>query len=647
MRIESRRSRHVVVLAGVLWIAVGASPGLAQQNAGVAAGAERAVPVGEAPESLPHHPAETLPVAFSPPRVAPALEGAVMRAWHAPADTFEGWIDQTRRAALLVGAWNLDPGARALIHRGSEGTPLERAQGAVRLAPDLPAAHLALARVLWLQEGSPMAAIRSVVAGLLAARYHTEASLWFGGSALYILATALVATGLLVVLLAGIPSLLHAAHDLGHLVRVPVPLFAGFAGLGALLMVPLLLGEGLLGLALGLLCVGMLYGSNARRLALTLAAVALFCGLHPVPQLASVALSAFPKDPVARAAYTTASGLASPVDLARLERAAETDPLALRGLAIHARQMGNLGTADALYQRLLEEDPTNVALINNAANVRLDLGHVHSALELYDRADALTDSAVVLFNLSQAYGRAFQVDELNRVLAEAQQVDSDLLVQFTRLQRARNENFLVDLPLSTRMMWRRAADAAGDDALTAEFRAGLAPGWLGASADHAAGLLAVLVGALWLLSLRFQPSSGCPRCGTRKCGRCGHPGSSDGLCDSCTRLFYQPEKTDRALRTERVEALRERARRMRRLATLGSVMIPGAAGFLAQRPLRGLLGAFCFTLAAAALVWRGGVVPDPLVAGAAAPIAFMGVASIAGLVYLAVVAVCLASHGED
>jgi tetratricopeptide (TPR) repeat protein len=492
-----------------------------------------------------------------------------------------------------------------------------------------------------------MEAIRSVVAGLMAARHHTEASLWFGGSALYIVAAALVGAGLLVILIAGISSAPHAAHDLGHLVRVPVPLFAGFAGLGALLMVPLLLGEGPLGLTLALLCVGMLYGSNARRLALALAAAALFCGLYPVPRLAAVALSAFPADPVARAAYTTASGLASPVDLARLERAAETDALALRGLAIHARQMGNLGSADALYQRLLENDPTNLELINNAANVRLDLGHVRSALELYDRAAGLADSAVVLFNLSQAYGRAFQVDELNRVLEEAQRVDSELLVHFTRLQRTRNENFLVDLPLSARLMWRRAAEAGGGDALAAEFRAGLAPGWLGASADHAAALLAALVGAVWLLSLRFEPSDWCARCGTRKCSRCGHADGSDGLCNSCTRLFFQPEKTDRALRTERVEALRERARRMRRLATVGSVLIPGAAGFLVQRPLRGLLGAFCFTLAAAAVVWRGGVVPDPLVAGAAGPIAFLGVASIAGLLYLGLVAAGVASLRED
>ena len=103
----------------------------------------------------------------------------------------------------------------------------------------------------------------------------------------------------------------------------------------------------------------------------------------------------------------------------------------------------------------------------------------------------------------------------------------------------------------------------------------------------------------------------------------------------------------RALRTERVEALRERALRMRRLATVGSVLIPGAAGFLVQRPLRGLLGAFCFTLAAAAVVWHGGVVPDPLVAGAAGPIAFLGVASIAGLLYLGLVAAGVASLRED
>ena len=114
------------------------------------------------------------------------------------------------------------------------------------------------------------------------------------------------------------------------------------------------------------------------------------------------------------------------------------------------------------------------------------------------------------------------------------------------------------------------------------------------------------------------------------------------LCEGCTRLFLKPEKTDRALRLERVNALREREQRVRRAATAASVLLPGVAGLLARRPLASLLGTFFFVLTLAALFWRGGVVPDPLVAGAAAPLAFLGLATLAGIAYAVVVATSLA-----
>ena len=62
------------------------------------------------------------------------------------------------------------------------------------------------------------------------------------------------------------------------------------------------------------------------------------------------------------------------------------------------------------------------------------------------------------------------------------------------------------------------------------------------------------------------------------------------------------------------------------------------AGLLARRPLSSLLGTFFFALAIAAVFWRGGIVPDPLVAGAAAPFAFLGIAALAGVCYAIVVA---------
>lgn len=122
----------------------------------------------------------------------------------------------------------------------------------------------------------------------------------------------------------------------------------------------------------------------------------------------------------------------------------------------------------------------------------------------------------------------------------------------------------------------------------------------------------------------------CPRCdGTRGAAR---------SCNSCTRLFYQPEKTERALRAGRIEALRDHSRRVESLQTALSLIVPGAAGWIAQRPLRGYIGTLAFSLAAATLLgWRGRV-PDPGVAGMAGPLAFLCLALACCLIYFATVA---------
>lgn len=637
----TRRPGHSLIgpIVGA-WLVLAAAPAHAQAAAGtdIPMGIESAA----AGEAAPAPPVETAAPAIVS---APAGGNSVMAAWQMPAASLEERVERTRRAALEVGAWNLDPAARALIRGVGGGTSVERAHAAVRLAPDLPAAHLALARALWLDEEAPMAAVHAVVDGLRAAGRHPEASLWFAGSGLYLASAALIAAGLLVIAIGLVACAGHAAHDAGHLLRAPVPQFAGFALIALLLLAPLLAGEGAAGLAIAMLAVAMLYAGTGARLALGLSAAAVFAGMHPLPRLAADALAAFPSDPVAQAAYSTAQGLPSPVDLARLE-GATGDPLAQRALAIHARQTGNLGRADALYQALLERDPTDVALINNAANVRLELGHVKSALDLYERALELADSPVVLFNMSQAYGRSFQVDDLNRALAEAQRAGGELVAHFTSLQRTKGQNFVVDYPLSTAQLWDRALARGEGAALAAEFRARVAPGRLFESRDQAAAVLAVVVGAAWLIARRFAPSRACARCGGRRCPRCGHGSGAGELCMGCTRLFYEPEKTDRTLRVKRIDALRRRELRMRRIATAVSVLVPGAAGVMLRRPLRGFLAAVCFAVAAVAVIWRGGVVPDPLVAGPAGPIAILGAGAIAGFLYVALVAAAVAAARE-
>ena len=134
------------------------------------------------------------------------------------------------------------------------------------------------------------------------------------------------------------------------------------------------------------------------------------------------------------------------------------------------------------YQALVQANPGDASLANNAANVRLALGHMETALTLYDRSLDLTESPLVLFNLAQAYGRAFQVDNLARTLERAQSLDGVAIAELTQLQGATPEGFVVDLPLPDTLVWQRVMASDAGETIAAELRRGFAPGNLGRDA---------------------------------------------------------------------------------------------------------------------------------------------------------------------
>lgn len=611
-----------------------------------------AVTLGSAPaqaqEEMGAPPGEIASLSGDPtrPSAAPSRELALLRAWSERAESLELRVARTRRVALESGTWSFDPAARATLRAERGGDPLERAEAAVALAPQLPLAHMELAEAHWLQEEAPMAALRAVLDALGAIAAHPEASLWFAGSGLFVLAVGVCVGTLLLLVLVLLRAAPDASHDLGHLAPGNPPTFARLALLAALLLVPVAAGEGVFGLALVLLLVGVAYGSAGQRVVLVLAAAALWGALFPMARVSAAALEAFNRDSVARAAFSLSHGLASPADMGRLQ-AASADPLALRALALDARRRGHLGQADALYQRILAIDASDVAALNNAANVRLALGHLESAFELYGLALDFEESPVVLFNLSQAYGRGFHVDELNRTLASAQRVDGELVAEFTALQRNDQESLVVDLPLAVPLLWRRVLAPGSGEALSAALRAPWLPGRLGSSRRLAALSLAASCALGLVLGVSLRRSRGCARCGSRLCERC-ETDRTGALCDSCDVIFNHPERTDRALRLARLEALRKRERRVARATTLASLCVPGAAGLLAGRPLLAFLGALAFAVAGAGFWWRAGVVPDPLIAGSAAPAVFGGVAALALLVYAASLLTSLAArHGGE
>lgn len=577
--------------------------------------------------------------AHASPQVPLGSEDSLERAWVAPAPSLAARVARTRGAALEVGVWNLDSAARALLGDGFPEPAIERSRAALELAPDLPVAHLAHANAQW-RADHPLRALAALVSSVLAIPRHPEAAPWFAGNALVLLAAALMMGGGVCLLVAAASAAPHMSHDLGDWIPRRLPEFARAAVLASLLLVPIALGEGIFGVVVAAAGVAAWGTRGRRRWVVIVAAFALWAGLYPVLELGTRVLTGLQTDAVTRAALVTMRGLGSPMNLPLLESAAERDPLAGWALARRAVRRGELATANAFYEHLLALRPGDPALMNDAANVRLELGHLQSALALYRRAADLSDSAVPRFNLAQTHGRAFDVEQLAAALAEAQEIDGPLVAELSQLPGARVDGIVAGLPVPMSWIWERALASGQGEPLATALRAPLVPGTLGPGVRTAALALCLALGGGGLLAGRVPRSRWCGHCGRRICPRCD-PSQAEvaGLaCADCSRLFTRSGSRGRSsARAQRIRALATRRRRLAGVAWTACVALPGAAGFLADRPLLGLLGALCFGLAASFACFPAGIVPDPLLTGGAAILAFSGVAALASLAYGAVV----------
>jgi tetratricopeptide (TPR) repeat protein len=565
---------------------------------------------------------------MSAPRLTP-----VERAFRAPARDLAERAQRTRLAGLELGVWNLEAAARAALATGS-ASPGEKARAASRLAPDLPSAQMALARASWRERDFATAA-RATAAALAALNRDLEASLWLRAAAWAVLCATLVGGALAFIGLSGVGVARRAIHDVGDWVSTEMPEFARAALLGLAVIAPLLLGEGVLGVALVVLGLGLLFGGRSDRIALTIAAGLLLLGTFHVAGLVATSLHALEADPGVLAVAAAESGNASPLEIARLERAERFEPYAAAALALRARRMGRLEEADARYRALLRARPGDSVLSNNAANVSLALGDSKRAIRLYNDAASALDSAVVYYNLSQAYGHAIQLDQQDRALSRAQAMDLDVVNELSDLHSLLGKTFVADLPTPVGELRARTLAASGERGMRSSLVERWAPGRLGREAVFGAAAFGAVVFSAILLGARLAPSRTCGRCGRRICPRCDGPSPPGAMCAACTRLTKRPETTDPALRMARVTELRHREQRRARLALGVSLLVPGSAGVLAQRPFLGLAGVLFFSAGASCLIGSVGAILDPFALGGAGRVAGALGASLFGALYLA------------
>ncbi len=539
---------------------------------------------------------------------------------------------EIRTRVLELGIDNLDAAARSLIALDDEGNALGNAMLAVGLAPDLPLAHIALARAYW-NESDRGQALSEVVLALKSIPRNLEASAWLIGSLLFMIALVLIAGSTFFILSVGFGELGRAAHDLGDLISNRMPSFARCALLGSILLLPLLVGEGIGGITLAMFAVAFVYGSTRHRMALLLAVALLILGLYPVTQLAATVLRAFESDPVSVAVLASLQGTESDGQVELLESISGEEVLAEHALALRARRVSRIEEAMERYRVLVQARPDDAVILTNYGNLLFREGETEKAVELYERSAIQLDSARLMFNLSQAYARLFRIEEFESSLRAAQSLDADMVAYLSRMG---DSNFVADLPFPIQQIRVRLLSAARKEAPPRVAIDWLLPGYLGESWVHMIGGFLLLAFSATLLAVRFDRASSCTRCGRRICSRCDETVWNAETCDSCHHLFDRPETTDPSMRITRLAELQSREVIRSRIAAFVSIVIPGAGGLLARRPDLGFLGILLFGLATACFVWREGVVPDPLAAGSVGSLVFIVTGSAAAFAYLIV-----------
>lgn len=532
----------------VLWLVASLAP--------IAAGASRSEPL-----AVPRGP---LPTPVLPGGDPGAELDAAADAWRE-----RGYQD------LPVLAW----ASLAASEDGRDPLLLARA---AEFAPEVPAIRLEVA----LRARSP----RQALAGLGAIGSDFPSLVWALTLAGGVLGIAVLATSgiFLAICFARATALL--GHGLGHLSAVRLqPAWSGVLMLFTCLALLPLFGVGPL-LVLAVAAVGaMVYlpRSGAALVATALALSGAVLG-PPLEYWGSLA-SAPARDAGSFAAWRAERGQPLPGDLERMEWALDRrpgDPVLSIGLASTWKRAGDL---DRVLEVLANLDPRAATPVRaRVENLRgivwLARGQVERAVEAFEASDAAKPSAVTLYNLSQAHGRALRLEEQSALYSRATELEPELIADYTRFSGTNVHRFLIDAPLPvTAYLAAALVPSDAGAALASSVRQTLLgvsiPGW---------GWILLPGLAVLGLCLRRDALTLCSACLGLICERCTGAATESGLCARCQRARTPDRETDAAVRAWQIGQIRSRQRNVRRALAGLALLLPGAAQIAQGRSLPGL-----------------------------------------------------------
>ncbi|MGH9886248.1 MAG: hypothetical protein ACREBE_12010, partial [bacterium] len=476
--------------------------------------------------------------------------------------------------------------AWALLDTARAQQQTELVERAIELAPSSPGVRFEAGRIT----GQPLEFLASV--GALSR--DLPGLLWLSALAGSALLGGLVLLALGVCVAAALRGLPLHGHALGHrMTGQDPPAWPGTLLCVGLLCALPLFGVGPIGWLAAAGALGALRLPRGQAAGVALALIALGAALGPGLDRAAPALVAVGRESVLVGAWRIDRGQALPGDLARLERASArypADPVFRLVLAVDQKRHGELERADRMLGDALTSDDSGVrsAALNLHGILTRAEGALDTASPAFERARGADESAPIMFNLSQAYGRALRLSEQEAAFEVASSLDQELVSRYLSANGANVHTVLIQAPIPLSVYLVRAlTPSAESTALAREVRQHL----LGPIARDRTWLALPILGALAFL-LRRKTVTRCSRCERPLCARCSHQAMKTGTCKRCVRLFVKHELTDPRLRKLQLDLDRRRQRRSQLQLAAASLFAPGFADLLDGRFARGMLALF-------------------------------------------------------
>ena len=499
------------------------------------------------------------------------------------------------------------------------------ATAAIQLAPDLPHAHLALARAYFFADASDIGRyFGEVVLGLRCLwqdpRYWRPVLADVGVSVLF----ALLATTVAVTATLFLRRARYALHDFHHLFPRGAARWQSACFVVLLLSLPLVLRLGVLPAVLAF------FAAVAAYLSATEAAVAgvliSLLAIAPLEARWLVSETSFAETPAEDVYHLERGGLqakaaAEQVQKRVAERKAQFEELFALGR--YELRRGQLDLALDHLQQAAGRKNNDPGLLTNVGNAMFAKGDVEGAAESYVAAGSLDPSfAPSFYNLAVLYTRkaaslppdaaVAEVQKAQSALDTVQRLQPSLVGKSDLAQETLANRALIAPALPLRDLLPLATPGETDLRVQSQLSAQLL-GNLDSSVAWVFPLAAVTVlGAVGVLLRSAGASKACMRCGRPVCRRCD-PELSRGsvLCQQCVNVFARKNVVGPPVKIRKQIEVAQFRLRMERLSYLFGLLCSGAGHVFSGLPVRGAIHAFIFLFTLSTIVFRQGVVRYP------------------------------------